>query len=92
MSRAARSWFDWRLLLLTRLVIVAAAVAATMILIEVWRAPFSPAQVYVVTDLVLSCLAVSRLRRAGWLFVGVHLLVTVLWCELVWLLPFGRLP
>jgi hypothetical protein len=85
----ARRRFNWRLLLLTRLVIIVAAVVATLVIVMVWRAPFSPPQIYAVADVVLSCVAVSRLRQAGWLFVGVHLILSVLWCEMVWLLPSG---
>ena len=79
--------FNWRLLLLTRLVIAVAAVAATFVVLQIWRAPFSPNHIYAVIDIILSCGAISRLRRAGWMFVGVHMLVSVIWCETAWNLP-----
>lgn len=83
----AISGFNWRLLLLTRIIIVVAAVAATWLLLRFWQAPFSPNQIYAVVDIVLSCAAVSRLRRAGWALVGVHLVVSVIWCEMALLMP-----
>lgn len=81
--------FNWRLLLLARIVIVVAAVAATWLLLRFWQAPFSPNQIYAVVDIVLSCAAVSRLRKAGWGLVAVHMLVSVIWCETALLLPAG---
>lgn len=81
--------FNWRLLLLARIVIVVAAVAATWLLLQVWRAPFAANQIYAAADIVLSCAAVSRLRKAGWALVGVHLVISVIWCEMALLLPAG---
>lgn len=88
MPRAITS-FNWRLLLLARVVIVVAAVAATWLLLQAWRAPFAPNQIYAAADIVLSVAAVSKLRSAGWALVGVHLLVSVIWSELALLLPSG---
>ncbi|HEY9237074.1 MULTISPECIES: hypothetical protein [Phenylobacterium] len=85
--RRAFIGFNWRLLLAARLVIVVAAVVATLLVLRFWPDPFTPPHIYAIADLVLSCVAVSRLRRAGWIFVGIHLLVAILWCELAWNLP-----
>lgn len=63
------------------------AVAATFVVLQVWRAPVSPNHIYAVIDIVLSCGAVTRLRRAGWGLVGIHLLISVVWCEVAWNLP-----
>jgi len=86
-TRTTRRRFDWRLLLATRAVIIVAAVVATIVTLAVWRAPFSAQQIYAFTDIALSCLAVSRLRTAGWFFVAVHLIVAMAWCEAIWQLP-----
>lgn len=79
--------FNWRLLLLTRFVIVVAALLAAIVVTRIWQTPLKPTHIYAVADIALSCVAVSRLRKAGWVFVGIHLLVAILWCELAWNLP-----
>ncbi|CAN7290967.1 hypothetical protein LJR164_001464 [Phenylobacterium sp. LjRoot164] len=86
-TKAAWRRFDWRLLLAARAVIIVAAVVATIATLAVWRAPFGAPQIYAFADIVLSCIAVSRLRSAGWIFVAVHLIVAAAWCEAIWHLP-----
>jgi hypothetical protein len=89
MSETKTTWrrFDWRLLLATRAVIVVAAIVATIVILAVWRAPFAAPQIYAFADIVLSCIAVARLRAAGWIFVAAHLVVAAAWCEAIWHLP-----
>ena len=79
--------FNGSRLLLVRLVIVAAALLATIVILKIWPGSFAPNHVYALTDLILSCVAIARLKRSGWVLVGVHVLVSLIWCEIAWNLP-----
>jgi len=84
---APRQFINWRRLLLTRLVVIVAALVVTLAALRVWPASFPPNHVYAVADLIISCIAIPRLRRGGWVLVGVHLLISLIWCEVAWNLP-----
>lgn len=79
--------FNGSRLLLTRLLIVAAALVVAVVVTMVSPTSFQANHVYAVTDLVLSCVAIPRLRRGGWVLVGVHMLISLIWCEIAWNLP-----
>lgn len=79
--------FNGSRLLLLRLVIVAAALLVTVVISNIRPGAFAPNHIYALTDLILSCVAIARLKKSGWVLIGVHVLVSLVWCEIAWNLP-----